>query len=96
MCPAAILAHQIFQPGSWWHTIVDDDVEAAPIYRGNGKAGQPIIRPCKNHDMHMKWEPTQMESQQKQQTPSKAVPKSGSLDTTAQNSGNAMSTHGLL
>ena len=43
--------------GSTWHTILDDDVEAAPIYRCNGKAGQPIIRPHENHDLCMKWEP---------------------------------------
>ena len=65
------------------HTIVDDDVEAAPIYRCSGKAGQPIIRPNENHELHMKWEPTQAESQQKQQASSKAVPKNTrSLDNT--------------
>ena len=32
----------------------------------------------------------------KQQAPSKAVTKSGSLDTTTPNPGNMMSTHGLL
>ena len=44
------------------YTIVDDDVEAAPIYRCNGKARQPIVRPHKNHDLHIEWEPTWMES----------------------------------
>ena len=44
------------------HTIVDDNVEAAPIYRYEGKAGQPLARPHENHDLCMKWEPTQMES----------------------------------
>ena len=47
------------------HTIVDDDVEVAPIYRCDGKAGQPITRPHKNHDLCMEQEPAQMESQQK-------------------------------
>ena len=61
---------------------MDDNVEAAPIYRCDGKRGQPIVRPHKNYDLYMKWEPTCMESQQKQQTQSKAVPASGSLDTT--------------
>ena len=61
---------------------MDDNVEAAPIYRCDGKAGQPIVRPHENHDLHMEWEPTQMESQQKQQTQSKRVPASGSLDIT--------------
>ena len=54
----------------------DDDVEATPIYRCDGKPGQPIIRPHKNHDLCMKREPTQTESGQKQQTQSKAVPTS--------------------
>ena len=62
------------------YIIVDDDVGAATIYRCDGKAGQPIIRPHENYDLCMKWEPTQMESPQKQQTQSKAVPASGSLD----------------
>ena len=52
---------------------MDDDVEAAPIYRSDGKAGQPVVKSHKNHDLCMKWEPTQMKSQQKQQTQSKAV-----------------------
>ena len=75
---------------------MDEDVEAAPTYRGDGKAGQPVIRSLGNHDLYVKWEPTWIESQQKQQAPSKAVPKSGSLDTTTQNPGKVMSTHGLL
>ena len=75
---------------------MDDDVEAAPIYRGDVKAGQPIIRPCENHDLHMKQESTWTESCQKQQALSKAVLKSGSLDTNTQNPGNAMSTHHFL
>ena len=62
--------------------IVDDNVEAAPIYRCNGKAGQPIVRPHKNYDLHMEQEPTQTESQQKQQIQCRAVLASGSLDTT--------------
>ena len=62
------------------YTIVDDNVEAAPIYRCNRKAGQPIMRPHKNHMLHMEWEPTWTESQQKQQTWSKEVPTSRSLD----------------
>ena len=50
------------------------------IYKCDGKAGQPITRPCENYDLCMKWESTQMESWQKQQAQSKAVPTSGSLD----------------
>ena len=64
------------------YTIVDDNVEAAPIYRCNGKAEQPLVRPHKKHVLHMEWEPTQIESQQKQHIQSNAVPASGSLDTT--------------
>ena len=92
-----MLAHWPLWSGSMQHTIVDDDdVEAAPIYWSDGKAGQPILRSHVNHDLHMKWEPTWMESQQKQQAPLEAVSKSRSLDTKTQNPGNAMSTHGLL
>ena len=64
------------------YTIVDDNVEATPIYRCDSKAGQPIVKLHKNHVLHMEWEPTWMESQQKQQIQSKAVPASRSLDTT--------------
>ena len=64
------------------YTIVDDKVEAAPIYWCDGKAGQPILRPCKNHELHMEQEPTQTESQEEQQIQSRAVPGSGSLDMT--------------
>ena len=74
---------------------MDDDVEAAPIYRSDGKAGQPVIRLHNNHDLHMKWEPTWIENQQRQQATSKAFPKTRSLDKN-QNPGNAMSTHDLL
>ena len=35
------------------HTIVDDDVGAAPIYRCDAKARQPLVRPHKNHDLCM-------------------------------------------
>ena len=73
-CWPAMLACWPLQSGSTWHTIVDYDVEAAPIYRSNNQAGQPILRPCKNHNLHMKWEPTWMESPQKQQGQLKAVP----------------------
>ena len=66
------------QPDSMQYTIVDDDVEPAPIYRCNGKA-----RPCENHDLHIEWEPTWTESQQKQQTQAKGVPASWLLDTTS-------------
>ena len=60
----ARLVCQPLQPGSTQYTIVDEDVEAAPFYRCDGKAKQPT-RPHENHDLHMEWEPTCMESQQK-------------------------------
>ena len=40
-CQPARLVHQLLQPGSIQYTIVDDDVEAAPIYRCDGKAQKP-------------------------------------------------------
>ena len=61
---------------------VDDNVEAAPIYRCDSKARQPIVKPQENHVLHMEWEPTWMESQQKQQIQSKAVPACRPLDKT--------------
>ena len=79
-CQPVRLVHQLLWSDSMWHTIVIDDVKEAPIYRHDGKAGQPIIRPHKNHDLCMKWEPMWMKSWQKQQTQSKAVPTSRSLD----------------
>ena len=39
------------------YTIVDDDVEIAPIYRCNGKA-QPPTRPRNNHGPCMEHIPT--------------------------------------
>ena len=70
------------QPGTTQYTIVDDDVEAAPIYRCDGKAQQPT-RPHKNHGLHMEHIPTWMESQCKQQTQSLVVPAQGSLAITS-------------
>ena len=66
-CWPARLSCQPLQSGSMQYTIVDDNVEAAPIYRCNSKAEQPIVRPCKNHDLDIEWEPTWTEIQQKQQ-----------------------------
>ena len=73
-CWPVRLAHWPLHSGSMWYTIADDDIEAAPIYRCNGKAGQPIVRPYENHVLHMERERTWAESQQKQQIQSKAVP----------------------
>ena len=95
-CQPASLACWPLQSGSMWHTVVvDDDVEAAPIYRCNGKAGQPLIRPWENHDLHMEWEPTQTES-----TEATNTVKSRSciwiIWHNFQNQGNMISTYGLL
>ena len=43
------------------YTFVDDDVEAAPIYKCDGKASQPT-RPRENHGLHIEHIPTWMES----------------------------------
>ena len=60
------------------YTIADDNVEAAPIYRCNGKAIQPT-RPCKNHGLAIDHLPTWMESHSKLQSKSFAVPVQESL-----------------
>ena len=54
----ARLECQPLQSSSMQHTIVDNDVDVLPIHICNSKAGQPIIRPCKNHDLCMEQEPT--------------------------------------
>ena len=51
-CPPARLACQPLQPASMQYTIVDDDVEAAPIYRCDSKA-KHSARPRENHDLCM-------------------------------------------
>ena len=43
------------------YTMVDDDVEAAPSYRYNGKASQPV-RPHENHGLHIEHIPRMTES----------------------------------
>ena len=55
------------------YTIVDDDVEVAPIYRCDAKASQPT-RPCENHGLHREHIPTLTESQCKQQMQSLVIP----------------------
>ena len=65
-CQPAKLACQPLQLGSTQYTIVDDDIEAAPIYTCDGRDTQPT-RPNENHGLCMEQIPTWMESQQKQQ-----------------------------
>ena len=49
-CQPSRLACQPLQPGNMQYTIVDDNVEVAPIYRCDGKASQPT-RPPENHGL---------------------------------------------
>ena len=77
-CWPARLACWPLQPGNMPYTIVDDNVEVAPIYRYNGKAPQPT-RPCENHGLAIEHLPTQTDSHCKQQSKSFAVPVQGSL-----------------
>ena len=60
------------------YTIVDDNVEEAPIYRCEGKAPKPT-RPHKNHGLAIEHLPTWSESHQKPQLKSFAVPAQGPL-----------------
>ena len=60
------------------YTIMDDNVEEAPIYRCKGKAPKPT-RPHKNHGLAIEHLPTWSESHQKLQLKSFAVPAQGSL-----------------
>ena len=60
------------------YTLVDDNVEVAPIYRCDGKATQPT-RPHENHGLAIEHLPTWMESRGKLQSKSSAVPIQGSL-----------------
>ena len=73
---------QPLQPGNTRHTIVDDDVEVAPIYRFNGKV-LPPTGPHENHGLGIKCLPTQMESQCKQQSKTLVVPVQGSLENSS-------------
>ena len=61
------------------YTIVDDDVEVAPIYRHDGKDPQ-TTRPHENHGLAIEHLPTCPESQCKQQSKSLVVPVQGSLE----------------
>ena len=77
-CRPARLACQPLKPGNMQYTIVDDNVEEAPIYRCKGKAPKPT-RPHENHGLAIEHLPTWSESHQKPQLKSFAVPAQGSL-----------------
>ena len=61
-CQPARLVCQPLQPGNTQYTIVDDNVEVAPIYRCDGMESQPT-RPHENHGLAMEHLPTQLDSQ---------------------------------
>ena len=61
------------------YTIVNDDVEVAPIYRCDDKESQPT-RPHGNHGLAIEYLPTWPENQCKQQSKSLVVPVQGSLE----------------
>ena len=77
-CWPARLVHWPLQPGNMQYTIVDDDVEVAPIYRCN-KDSQPT-RPRENHGLAIEQLPSWTESQCKQQLKLLVVPVQGSLE----------------
>ena len=62
------------------HVIVDDDVEVTSIYGIEGMVEKPL-RPYENHNLHMEWEVTRLQSHCKQPVLSKAVPSARSLAT---------------
>ena len=77
------------------YTIVDDDVEAAPIYRFDSKALQPT-RPCENHGLAIECLPTWTESQCKQQLKPLVVPAIGSLGNSSKIQGTQKCMQHLL
>ena len=77
-CRPARLVCRPLQPDNVQYTIVDDNVEEAPIYSCEGKASKPT-RPCKNHGLAIEHLPTWSESCQEPQLKSFAVPTQGSL-----------------
>ena len=70
--------HWPYSPVSMWHGIVDDNVEAAKIYRRGGLVEEPR-KPHKNHVLDIEQEATSSESHCKQPVLSKGVPITGSL-----------------
>ena len=60
-CQPARLVCQPLQPGTMQYTIMEDDVEEAPICRCDGKTSQPIT-PHENHGLHIEHIPTWTES----------------------------------
>ena len=78
-CQPARSQCQPLQSGNTQYTIVDADVEVAPIYRCDDKDPQPT-RPCENHGLAIEHLPTWPESRCQQQSKSLVVPVQGSLE----------------
>ena len=74
----ATLKHQLYLLVSLQHAIVDEDVEAAPIYRSIGMVEEPR-RPHKNPDLDIEQEATRPESHHEQSALLKELPIAGSL-----------------
>ena len=91
-CQPARLACWPLQSGNMRYTIVDDNVEVAPIYRCKGKATKPT-RPCKNHGLAIEHLPTWLESHHKLQLKSFAVPTQGSLGKSSKIQGTCRNAH---
>ena len=77
-CQPTRLSCQPLQSGNTQYTIVDDNVEVAPIYRCEGKATKPT-RLHENHGLAIEHLPTWSESHHKLQSKSFAVPTQGLL-----------------
>ena len=71
-CWPARLVCQPLEPGNMQYTIVDDDVEVAPIYRHDGKV-LPPTRPRENHCLALECLPIWTENWYKQQSKHAAI-----------------------
>ena len=78
LVPTCQISTLTLQSGNMHYTIVDDNVEVAPIYRCNGKATKPT-RPHENHGLAIEHLPTWSESHSKLQSKSFAVSIQGPL-----------------
>ena len=70
--------HWPYFPVSSWHATVNNNVEAAPIYRSRDTVEEPR-RSHRNNDLCIEWEATRWESHCKQPVLIKGVPITGSL-----------------
>ena len=79
-CRPATLRYWPYSPVPSLHAIVDDDVEAAPIYRSTGMVEKPA-RPHENHNLYIGLGAMRPDSHCEQPVLSKAFPSGGSLAT---------------